>query len=149
MCICIERVFSQFVFLSSNSDPKKAHRRADVRERKEREAGGDRPLENIEVPSTGLTKQIIKEINQQWDDNSITSNIFDLIKMNDVENFKILLDSQPAYAHIRSKDGRGPMWWAYEHGRKEIIKQLKQQEVSEKLRDKDGITPLDLNDDEL
>ena len=69
--------------------------------------------------------------------------------MNDVENFKILLDSQPAYAHIRSKDGRGPMWWAYEHGRKEIIKQLKQQEVSEKLRDKDGITPLDLNDDEF
>ena len=149
MCICIERVFSQFVFLSSNSDPKKAHRRADVRERKEREAIGDRPLENIEVPSTGLTKEIIKEINQQWDDNSITSNIFDLIKMNDVENFKILLDSQPAYAHIRSKDGRGPMWWAYEHGRKEIIKQLKQQEVSEKLRDKDGITPLDLKDDEL
>ena len=149
MCICIERVFSQFVFLSSNSDPKKAHRRADVRERKEREVRGDRPLENIEVPSTGLTKQIIKEINQQWDDNSITSNIFDLIKMNDVENFKILLDSQPAYAHIRSKDGRGPMWWAYEHGRKEIIKQLKQQEVSEKLRDKDGITPLDLNDDEF
>jgi dolichyl-diphosphooligosaccharide---protein glycosyltransferase len=149
MCICIEIVFSQFVFLSSNSDPKKAHRRADVRERKEREAGGDRPLENIEVPSTGLTKQIIKEINQQWDDNSITSNIFDLIKMNDVENFKILLDSQPAYAHIRSKDGRGPMWWAYEHGRKEIIKQLKQQEVSEKLRDKDGITPLDLKDDEF
>ena len=149
MCICIERVFSQFVFLSSNSDPKKAHRRADVRERKERDARGDRPLENIEVPSTGLTKQIIKEINQQWDDNSITSNIFDLIKMNDVENFKILLDSQPAYAHIRSKDGRGPMWWAYEHGRKEIIKQLKQQEVSEKLRDKDGITPLDLKDDEF
>jgi ankyrin repeat protein len=40
-------------------------------------------------------------------------------------------------------------WWAHEHGRKEIISLLKSVGVSEKLRDKDGITPLELNDDEL
>jgi hypothetical protein len=40
-------------------------------------------------------------------------------------------------------------WWAHEHGRKEIISLLKSVGVSEKLQDKDGITPLELNEDEL
>ena len=40
-------------------------------------------------------------------------------------------------------------WWAHEHGRKEIISLLKKAGVSEKRRDKDGITPLELNEDEL
>lgn len=40
-------------------------------------------------------------------------------------------------------------WWAHEHGRKEIISLLKSVGVSEKLRDKDGITPLELNEDEF
>jgi len=41
------------------------------------------------------------------------------------------------------------MWWAHEHGNKQIIKLLKSKGVSEKLRDKDGMTPLDLVDDEF
>ena len=40
-------------------------------------------------------------------------------------------------------------WWAHEHGRKEIVSLLKSVGVSEKLRDKDGITPLELNEDEF
>lgn len=40
-------------------------------------------------------------------------------------------------------------WWAHEHGRTEIISLLKKAGVSEKRRDKDGITPLELNEDEL
>ena len=40
-------------------------------------------------------------------------------------------------------------WWAHEHGRKEIVSLLKSAGVSEKLRDKDGITPLELNEDEF
>jgi len=132
------------------NDPKKAARRAAVKERKEREARGGSPLENMEFSGDGdLTKDQIKEINQVREDNSITSNLFDLIKMGDVETMTAVLNEQPAYAHVRSKDGRGPMWWAHEHGNKQIIKLLKSKGVSEKLRDKDGMTPLDLVDDEF
>jgi len=121
-----------------------------VKERKEREARGGSPLENMEFSGDGdLTKDQIKEINQVREDNSITSNLFDLIKMGDVETMTAVLNEQPAYAHVRSKDGRGPMWWAHEHGNKQIIKLLKSKGVSEKLRDKDGMTPLDLVDDEF
>ena len=141
-----------FVLILEQSDPEKARRRAAVKERKEREARGGSPSEllNMEIPpGQPLSKDMIREINQHWDDNSITSNIFDLIKMNDVDTMAMLLENQPAYAHVRSKDGRGPMWWAHEHGRKGIIKLLKSKGVSEKLRDKDGMTPLDLADDEF
>jgi hypothetical protein len=31
----------------------------------------------------------------------------------------------PLYAHVRSKDERGPMWWAHEHSRPKMISLLK------------------------
>jgi len=74
--------------------------------------------------------------------------MFDLIKMNEFDSLAMLLEQTPVYAHVRSKDGRGPMWWAHEHGRKRIVKVLKSHGVSEKLRDKDGMTPLDLADED-
>ncbi len=96
-----------------------------------------------------VTKDQIRDINQRWEDNQITSNLFHLIQTNQVEMIEKALKNQPSYAHARSKDGRGPMWWAYEHGRKAVIKLLKSHGVSETLKDKDGIRPVDLADDEL
>jgi dolichyl-diphosphooligosaccharide--protein glycosyltransferase len=77
------------------------------------------------------------------------STLYELIKTKQLSQLEALLKNQPAIAHMRSKDGRGPMWWAHEHGRPMMIKVLKTHGVSEKLRDKDGITPLDLSSDEL
>jgi hypothetical protein len=96
-----------------------------------------------------LTKDQIRSINQRWEDNQVTSNLFNLIQTNQIDMLEMALKNQPSFAHARSKDGRGPMWWAHEHGRKDIIKLLKSHGVSEKLKDKDGIRPVDLADDEL
>jgi len=96
-----------------------------------------------------LTKDQIRSINQRWEDNQATSNLFNLIQTNQIDMLEMALKNQPSFAHVRSKDGRGPMWWAHEHGRKDIIKLLKSHGVSEKLKDKDGIRPVDLADDEL
>ena len=30
----------------------------------------------------------------------------------------------PNVVHVRSGDGRGPLWWAYEHGRTDMVKLL-------------------------
>jgi len=130
------------------SDPEKARRRAEIRERKARgESPGQQPRGQME--SQPLTKSVIKEMNQRWEDTEFTSQLFNFIRMNDVESFAMYLDSDPAIAHARSKDGRGPMWWAHEHGRKEMVMMLKSLGVSEKLKDKDGMTPLDVADDEF
>ncbi|KAL7480004.1 hypothetical protein ACHAW6_005716 [Cyclotella cf. meneghiniana] len=126
------------------SDPEKAKRRSEVRARKQRESavsGGG--------IAAALTKEQIKKLNQKWEDNDITSRLFNIIHTGDFESLEFVLENQPSYAHIRSKDGRGPMWWAHEHGRKRMVSLLKSLGVSEKLRDKDGITPLDISEDEL
>ncbi|KAL7546085.1 hypothetical protein ACHAWF_009423 [Thalassiosira exigua] len=128
------------------SDPEKVKRRAQIKERKEREARGEYLMDDAPVP---VTPETIKEMNQKWDDTPVTSQLFKLIQKNDADSFAEMLDAQPINAHVRSKDGRGPMWWAYEHGRMRIVKLLKSHGVSEKARDKDGMTPLDLKDDEL
>lgn len=93
-----------------------------------------------------LTKSQIKQLNERWEDNEATTKLYEIIKMNDLDSLAIVVDQQPILVHLRSKDGRGPMWWAHEMGRKGIVSFLKTHGVSEKLRDKDGITPLDIAD---
>lgn len=86
------------------SDPEKAKRRAEVRARKQRESevrGGE---------ATALTKEQIRQLNQKWEDNEMTSRLFNLIQMGDYESFEFVIENNPGYAHVRSKDGRGPMW---------------------------------------
>ena len=124
-------------YFENLNDPQKAARRA---QRKE--------AANSAKKKT-LSESEIKQINMKWEDNDITSALFGLVRDNDLESFKSIIESTPEYVHMRSKDGRGPMFWAHEHGRKSIIRLLKKAGVSEKLRDKDGITALELSDDEL
>lgn len=121
------------------SDPQKATKRAMVNEEQN----------IINAPAEPLTKEKIKEINQRWEDNQIMSLLYEMITNKQLDQLQALLRDQPAYAHMRSKDGRGPMWWAHEFGRPLMIQILKSHGVSEKLRDKNGITPLDLSNGEL
>jgi len=132
------------------NDPNKAQRRSQVKERKQLEAQGQpsRPALDA-IPAKPLSKSEILDINQNWHDNEILSNMFDVLQNNDIGLLDSKLKNEPAWAHMRSKDGRGPMWWAYEHGRKDIVKLLKNHGVSDKLKDKDGMTPQEMSDDEL
>lgn len=110
------------------SDPNKARRRAQVKEGKDAAAPAAAPL----------TKAEIKDINQRWEDNEVTSNLYNLIINRELETLSAMFENQPALAHVRSKDGRGPMWWAQEHGRSYVVELLKSHGVSDKLKDKDG-----------
>ena len=140
-------------YFENLNDPQKARRRAQRREEKEREAAsgesGQPMMEDMPYEGVPATKEAIRDANQRWDDNVVTSELFQLIQRNEVDNLAQVLEAQPLYAHMRSKDGRGPMWWAHEHGRKEIVALLKSHGVSEKIRDKDGLTPLDMKEDEF
>merc|ERR1712194_835116 len=81
------------------------------------------------------------EINKSWGDNEKTYMMHDIIKNRKVEEFMSLLSTQPELAHIRSKDGRGPLYWAHEYGRLGMVQVLQQLGVSEEQVDAYGMTP--------
>jgi hypothetical protein len=94
-----------------------------------------------------LRKEDIDMMNnpEAWDDNIMTTAVWEVINANDIRAYKELLQENPELAHIRSKDGRGPMWWAHEYGRVDFVKVLKKLGVSEELQDVNGVTPLSLS----
>lgn len=91
-----------------------------------------------------LSAEEIATLNSEWENNAITTQLWESIHKNDVNQLKLMLSEAPQVAHLRSKDGRGPMWWAHEYRRTEIINLLKKLGVSEELQDEAGMTPLDV-----
>jgi dolichyl-diphosphooligosaccharide--protein glycosyltransferase len=91
-----------------------------------------------------LSKKEIDALNSKWEDNEVTTSLWEIIKDNDWQTLKEMIIQAPQVVHMRSKDGRGPMWWAHEMGRKEIVALLKKLGVSEELQDEVGLTPLDV-----
>jgi dolichyl-diphosphooligosaccharide---protein glycosyltransferase len=84
-------------------------------------------------------------INEQWENNEATTTMWRLIRNQKYDEVKNFLNDQPQLAHIRSQDGRGPMWWAYESNDKRMIKLLQSFKVSETRTDSFGILPKDVN----
>jgi dolichyl-diphosphooligosaccharide---protein glycosyltransferase len=91
-----------------------------------------------------LTATQIDTINDDWQDTDLTSRMYDMISQDQFADLRKALSLTPQLAHVRSADGRGPMFWAHEHRRTKIVELLKRMGVSETRPDADGITPLDI-----
>jgi dolichyl-diphosphooligosaccharide--protein glycosyltransferase len=70
--------------------------------------------------------------------------MWNLISNNEIKKLKRWLKSKPEAAWIRSADGRGPMWWAFESKNQDVVAILKELGVPNSDQDKNGITPKDL-----
>merc|ERR1712228_273716 len=79
-----------------------------------------------------------------WEDTEETSNLYELISQHNFDVLNQWFTSDSSIPFLRSKDGRGPMFWAYEFGHKDIIKLLKSMGVSDSQKDKDGYTAKDV-----
>jgi dolichyl-diphosphooligosaccharide--protein glycosyltransferase len=86
----------------------------------------------------------IADLSSKWEDSEITTNIRRMILHNKVKFLMEWLKENPEIAFMRSSDGRGPMWWAYESDNDKIVRILKKVGVSDKDTDRNGLTPLDL-----
>jgi len=91
-----------------------------------------------------LSNEVIDELNQNWVDNEKTSMMWEIIKNSEREEFMAVLSSHPELAHIRSRDGRGPLFWAHEYGRSGMIQVLRKLGVSEERTDVNGVQPSDI-----
>jgi dolichyl-diphosphooligosaccharide--protein glycosyltransferase len=107
------------------------------------EEGNDRSRTKRKIPK--LSPEEVDMINEEWENNELTTLLWELIAENRVAELREIFIERPQIAHIRSEDGRGPMWWAHENGRTKIIEMLKKLQVSEKRTDADGISPLDVS----
>ena len=54
----------------------------------------------------------------------MTTAMWSLIDRGDIGELAKALDSDPDLVYIRSEDGRGPLFWAYEYERYDLVKLL-------------------------
>jgi dolichyl-diphosphooligosaccharide---protein glycosyltransferase len=70
--------------------------------------------------------------------------MWNIIMNEDVAGLQDWLNLQPEMAFLRSKDGRGPMWWAFEKRNEKISTLLMGAGVPHTDKDANGLTPMDL-----
>lgn len=79
-----------------------------------------------------------------WQDTEFTTSLWNIISSGNVEELKSLLESNPELAIIRSSDGRGPLWWAYEYQQPDMVQILMDAGASPTERDADGKKPAEI-----
>lgn len=80
----------------------------------------------------------------KWENTDQTTLMYQLLEKNDLATLGQWLKSSPDVVHIRSEDGRGPLWWANEFGRADAIALLKKFKIRSDLSDSKGLSPKQL-----
>lgn len=86
----------------------------------------------------------IDKVYTVWQDTEDTTVLWTMINQNEVEDVRLWLEDDPLIGFIRSKDGRGPMWWAFEARNQEVVKLLMKLGVPHTDKDVQGLAPVDL-----
>eukprot|EP00536_Pseudo-nitzschia_multiseries_P007648 jgi/Psemu1/324848/estExt_fgenesh1_pg.C_1820001 len=107
---------------------------------------GPRPelSEKIQAQIPRLSEEEIEQMNSRWEDTEQTGAMWEVINRPEPQEFMSMLSVHPFMAHLRSADGRGPMFWAHEYGRKGMITILRKLGVREDVEDVNGIKPTDI-----
>merc|ERR1719469_1101366 len=87
------------------------------------------------------TEEAIKEKYSKHQDTEETTEMWKFVNAGMVEEIVTWIENDPIVVHMRSGDGRGPMWWAYEAKQREIIYLLKEMGVPKNDKDAYGFTP--------
>lgn len=77
----------------------------------------------------------------KWQDTEETSLLWEIVNEGSYDVMTSWIQDEPNVVHLRSADGRGPLWWAYEKGDKEMIKIFKKAGASTDEVDENGLTP--------
>jgi len=130
------------------ANPENARKRAQKSEEQRRRQQESSSKKDVNPPSRSAARKLspeeIAEIYNTYVDSDDTTRMWKLISTNNVEEISDWLEYDPKMAFLRSADGRGPMWWAYEFRNEPVVKLLIKHGVSYKDADKYGKTPLDM-----
>jgi len=84
------------------------------------------------------------EIYSTFEDTEDTTLMWKLVSGNAVDDLQRWLKNDPGAAWLRSADGRGPMWWAFESKNQDIVTMLMKLGVPHTDKDKHGQSPVDI-----
>lgn len=84
---------------------------------------------------------------QKWEDSEVTSALWRACSMRDTVGLSKILEQDSSIAFVRSADGRGPLFWAYEFDHKEAIEILEKLGADNMATDANGLTPIQIGID--
>ena len=125
-------------YFQNLNDPNLARRRAEMN------AGPDDYVPKKKSPPRPLTDEEKQEIYNTFEDTEDTTLMWKLVSSNAIDDLQRWLEDDPGAAWLRSADGRGPMWWAFEYRHQEIVTLLMQLGVPHTDKDKNGASPVDI-----
>jgi len=127
-------------YFENLNNPELAKKRGEMK-RKE-EGLDEKPKKNVKVKTLSDEEKI--EIYSTWEDTDDTTLMWKIVNGNSVDDLERWLETDPGAAWLRSADGRGPMWWAFESKNQDIVTILMKMGVPHTDKDKNGQSPVDL-----
>ena len=100
--------------------------------------------EMLSEAKSNLSPDDIELATSTWADTAQTTKMWEIISNKQINELGNWLIMDPIAAYMRSADGRGPMWWAYENRNMPVAVILTKMGVRNDLKDKYGKTPLDM-----
>eukprot|EP01006_Ploeotia_vitrea_P034711 TRINITY_DN65790_c5_g1_i2.p2 TRINITY_DN65790_c5_g1~~TRINITY_DN65790_c5_g1_i2.p2 ORF type:complete len:187 (-),score=112.62 TRINITY_DN65790_c5_g1_i2:99-635(-) len=79
-----------------------------------------------------------------WADTPQTTQVWALVNKNQLASLMLMAKQNAQLLHLRSADGRGSLFWAFEYQQPKIAAFLLEQKVDADATDKDGKTPADM-----
>jgi len=86
-------------------------------------------------------EQYLSQEPDAWANSFATTRLWEVVSKDDMEGLDEMIKANARVVHARAEDGRGPLFWAYEYGRTEMVKKLEDMGVDHTVRDKDGVSP--------
>merc|ERR1719254_82507 len=126
-------------YFENLNNPALAKQRA--AQRRTEEGAEDKPKE---APRRVLSDEEKSQIYSTWEDTEDTTLMWKIVTNNAIEDLERWLEADPGAAWLRSSDGRGPMWWAFESKNQDIVTILMKMGVPHTDMDKNGRTPVAL-----
>merc|ERR1711907_150231 len=99
------------------------------------------PPPQPQYPPPPPPEQYLSQEPDAWKNTYATTRLWEVISKNDMQGLQDMIKVNPRVVHARAEDGRGPLFWAYEYQRPEMIKLLQTSGVDATVKDKDGMTP--------
>mmetsp|Transcript_13390 Transcript_13390/g.30484 ORF Transcript_13390/g.30484 Transcript_13390/m.30484 type:complete len:952 (-) Transcript_13390:2347-5202(-) len=129
-------------YFENLNNPNLARKRAQQKANDEGRETNEVPQPSVEAKALSDEEKI--QIYSTWENTEDTTLMWKLVTSDAIEDLEQWLKIDPGAAWLRSADGRGPMWWAFESKNQDAVTLLMKLGVPHTDKDKNGLSPVDL-----